>query len=88
MEIEKAINIICEILDICSQLDEETLNEACSGIYNDINAAKSIESINISARELMIFINDAPWESMDGGEDLKGEIENLYNQFLEEYEEF
>ena len=79
MEIEKAINIICEILDICSQLDEENLNEACSGIYNDIHMAKSVESIINSAAELMVFINEAPWESMEGGEELKYEIESLYN---------
>jgi len=87
MEIKKAKNILNEMLDICSQLEDETLNEACSGIYNDVSAAKNVSCIISSARELMVFINDAPWEDSDLF-DLKGELEEIYNNLLEEYEDF
>lgn len=75
------------MLDICSQLEDETLNEACSGIYNDVCAAKTVDSVISSARELMVFVNEAPWDSTDLSE-LKEELEQIYNDLLEEHEEF
>jgi len=87
MEIKKAKSLLDDILDICSQLEDETLTEACSGIYNDIQAAKSIEVVISSARELMVFVNEAPWEEFDLSE-LKDEIEEKFILLLEEYEEF
>lgn len=75
------------MLDICSQFEDETLTEACSGIYNDVSAAKTVNSVISSARELMVFINDAPWEDFDLS-DLKDELEDIYNNLLEEYEDF
>lgn len=87
MEIKKAKSLLDDILDICSQLGDETLTEACSGIYNDIQAAKSVEVVIASARELMVFVNEAPWSDFDL-DDLKDEIEEKFIQLLEEYEEF
>ncbi len=87
MELKKAKNILGEMLDLCSQLGDETLNEACSGIYNDVSAAKTVSTVISSARELMVFINDAPWEDYDLSE-LKDELEDIYNNLLEEHEDF
>ncbi len=85
MEIKKAKNILNEMLDICSQLEDETLNEACSGIYNDVSAAKTVNAVISSARELMVFVNDADWFDL---EELKEELEQIYNNLLEEDEDF
>jgi hypothetical protein len=87
MEIKKAKSILDDILDICSQLGSETLDEACTGIYNDVHAAKTADAVVSSARELMVFVNEAPWEDYDMSE-LKNEIEELFLKLLEEYEEF
>lgn len=75
------------MLDICAELEDELFSETCSGIYNDVQAAKSVETIISSARELMVFVNEQPWEEMDLAE-FKDEIETIFNQLLEESEEF
>lgn len=87
MDIKKARTLVDDMLDICGQVDNETLAEASQGIYRDVHAAKSIESIMSSARELMVFVNEVPWESYDT-DDLKNELENIYNQLLEDFEDF
>jgi hypothetical protein len=85
MELKKSKSLVNDILDICTQLEEETLTEACSGIYNDVQAAKNIEVVIASARELMVFVNEAPWDEM---EYLKDEIEEIFAALMEEYDEF
>ena len=86
MELKKAKNILNEMLDICSQLEDETLRDACSGIYNDVKAAKNTETVVSSARELMVFVSEADWYDSDVCE-LKEELEQMYNDLLEEHEE-
>ncbi len=88
MEIKKAKSLLFDIIDICNQLEEEILSDTCHGIYNDVSASKHIDDVISSARELMVFVNDAPWDEMDGGEDLRNDIEIIYTQLLEEYDEF
>jgi hypothetical protein len=87
MEIKKAKSLVNDILDVCAQFEDETLTEACSGIYNDIQAAKNIEVVIASAGELMVFVNEAPWEDYDM-QDLKDEIEEMFIRLMEEYDEF
>jgi hypothetical protein len=50
-----------------------------------VQAAKTIENVISSARELMVFV----YESVDDDftMDIKSEIENLYNNLLEDYED-
>lgn len=84
MELKKAKNILNEMLDICSQLEDETLTEACSGIYNDVTAAKTVNSVISSARELMVFVSETDWSDM---EELNEELEIIYNNLLESFEE-
>ena len=86
MDIKKARSIADEMFEICAQVDE-ALAEAAEGIYRDVHAAKSVESIINSTIELMVFVNEAPWESLDMDEQ-KTELENLYNQLLEDFEDF
>lgn len=86
MELKKAKNMIFEMIDICSGLEDPTLYEASQGIFGDAQAAKTIECLISSARELMIFVNEAPWEESDLIE-LKDEIETLFNKLMEETED-
>lgn len=88
MEIKKAKLLVEDILDICAQLGEDNLNDSCSGIYNDLQMAKSVEEVVLISRELMIFVGDSPWDDMDGGEELRNEIEKIFNELIEEFEEF
>lgn len=87
MELKKAKIQVEDMIDICNQLGDEELSEACSGIYNDVQAAKSVEVVITCARELMVFVNEAPWEDYDI-QDLRDEVENIFNNLLEESEEF
>lgn len=86
MEIKKAQSLVFDMLDICTTLGEETLSEACAGIYNDIKAAKTLESIVTSARELMVFASEAPWADYDM-QDLQDDLDIIFQQLLEESEE-
>ena len=88
MEINKAKLLVEDMLDICAQLEEDILNNACAGIYNDLQSSKSIEHVINCATELMLFVNDANWERMDGGEELRNDIEKIFNELIEEFEEF
>jgi hypothetical protein len=85
MDLKSAKKILDEIFELCYQLEDQILSESIEGIYNDISSAKSIELVISSARELMVFV----WESPDDdfSADIKNEIENLYNNLLEEYDE-
>lgn len=73
------------MLDLCSRLEDDSLNETCSGIYNDVRAAKNVDQVIQSARELMVFVSEADWQEFD---DIKDEIENIFYILLEESEEF
>lgn len=86
MDLKKAKSFVEEMLDICRQLEDEVLTEACAGIYNDIKAARSTSAIIRSAGELMVFINESPWEDA-GLSELKYEAEEIFNRLLEENEE-
>lgn len=87
MELKKAKNLVEDMLELCTQLEDEALTETCSGIYNDLQAAKSLELIVTCARELMVFVNETPWEEYDAS-DIKDEVENVFNDLMEQYEEF
>lgn len=83
MDLKSTKKILDEIFDLCSQLEDQILSEAIEGIYNDVHASKSIESIISSARELMVFVSETPDD--DFTSDIKNEIENSFNNLLEEY---
>lgn len=85
MDLKSSQKILNEIFELCSQLEDQVLSEAIEGIYNDVQAAKTIENVISSARELMVFV----YESVDDDftMDIKSEIENLYNNLLEDYED-
>jgi len=85
MDIKKARLSLNEMLDLCSRLEDDSLNETCSGIYNDVRAAKNVDQVIQSARELMVFVSEADWQEFD---DIKDEIENIFYILLEESEEF
>jgi len=85
MDIKKAKSLVGDIIDICTQLGDEPLSETCSGIYNDIQASKDIEDVISSANELMVFVNETSWDDF---EFLRDDIEKLYIELMEEYDEF
>lgn len=82
MDLKKSKSILGEMLDICAMLEDNTFTETCTGIYNDVKSAKSVEDVITSARELMIFAEEQEWEI-----ELKEELDGLYNGLLEEYDE-
>jgi len=85
MDLKSTKKILDEIFDLCSQLEDQILSEAIEGIYNDVHASKSIENVISSAREIMVFISETPDD--DFTSDIKNEIENLFQNLLEEYDD-
>ncbi len=85
MDTKKAKNLVGDIIDICAQLGDESLDETCSGIYNDLQAAKDVEDVISSVSELMVFVNETSWDDF---EYLRDDIEKLYTELMEEYDEF
>lgn len=85
MDLKSAKKILNEIFELCGQLEDQILSETIEGIYNDVQAAKTLESVISSARELMVFVYESPDD--DFTSDIKSEIENLYNNLLEDYED-
>ena len=86
MNIKDAKNLLNEILDICTQIEDPILTDAAEGIYRDAQAAKSPEQVLRCASELMIFVNDTPWDDYDP--ELKSEIERIYIDLQEGCEDF
>ena len=84
MNLKDAKNILDEILDLCYQAEDPFLNESAEGIYRDVQSTKTPEQVLRCASELMIFVNETQFDDMD----LKAEIERLFNQLQDEYEEF
>jgi hypothetical protein len=87
MNIKEAKNLIDEILDLCSQIEDPILTESAEGIYRDVQAAKTVEHVIQCASELMIFINETPWDDYDAS-DIRMEIERIYDHLQEDYEDF
>lgn len=87
MELKRAKNMVSEMIDICSQMDDPTLYEATQGIYGDVQAAKTLSAVISSARELMVFVSEVDW-SLQEIVELKDDIENVFNKLLEEAEDF
>ena len=87
MDIKKAKSFLEEMIELCNQLEDEVLTDACSGIYKDVIAAKSVETLLSLAREIMVFSSEAPWSEL-GMDDIRDEVEKIFNKILEEYEEF
>ena len=65
MDTKKAKNLVGDIIDICAQLGDESLDETCSGIYNDLQAAKDVEDVISSVSELMVFVNETSWDDFE-----------------------
>jgi len=87
MEIKKVKQILEDMLELCGQLGDENLSNRCGGIYNDAQAAKDPQDIISLSNELMIFVGEAPWSNYDM-EDVKDEIEGVFNKMMEEFEDF
>jgi hypothetical protein len=87
MELKKTQTLIGDMLELCNQLGDDSLSDSCFGIYNDLQAAKTIHDAMACGRELMVFISEAPWSDYDL-DGVKDEIENIFARLTEEYEEF
>lgn len=84
MDLKIAKKILNEMIDLCTQIEDQILSEAVEGIYRDVQAAKSLQAVITAGRELMVFLNEVPDE--DFYSDIKAEIEELYNTLLEDDE--
>jgi hypothetical protein len=85
VEQDKTKILIEEMIDLCTSLGDETLSQAASGIYGDLQAARNLEVLMTSARELMVFVSEADWTDC---EDLKYDVEIIYTRLSEEYDDF
>lgn len=85
MDIKTAKKLFNEMLDICAQIGDPTLDEASEGIYRDVQSAKTIECVISFSRELMVFVSEVSDD--DEIADFKTEIEDIHNELLESFED-
>lgn len=82
MDLKSAKKILNDMIDLCSQIEDEILSETIQGIYGDIQAAKTVEHLITSGRELMVFVNEVPED--DSNYEIRNELEELLNTLMED----
>jgi len=82
MDLKTAKKILNDMLELCSQMEDQILSDAVEGIYRDVEAAKSLQTVITSGRELMVFIGEVPDDEFNS--DIKAELEELYISLLDD----
>jgi hypothetical protein len=85
MNLKEAKSMFDEIVDLCYQLEDHKLNDALDSFYQEVgDAADEYEILNITS-ELMFYVDEISPYDQDI-EDIKAEIQDLYNKMQDEIE--
>ena len=85
MNLKEAKQIFEDIADLCSKIDDHRLNEALESSYREVDESDNISDILELLSDLMFYVDEVTWDDEDI-EDLKSEIQELYNKFQDEAE--
>jgi hypothetical protein len=79
MNLDKAIDLFEEIVEICYEMDNPLILEALEPIYRDVLLATDINQVIISAAELQLNIREMDLlpEEEDPAQDVAEKIEKL-----------
>ena len=85
MNLKEAKSMFDEIVDLCYQLEDHKLNDALDSFYQEVeSAADEYEILSITS-ELMFNVDEISPYDQDI-EDIKAEIQDLYNKMQDEIE--
>jgi len=85
MTLKEAKALFDEIMDLCYQLEDHNLNGALESFYQEISHAQDEYEILEITSELMFYVDEAADLDQDT-EDIKSEIQDLYNKMQDEIE--
>lgn len=85
MTLKEAMALFDEIVDLCYQLEDHNLNGALDSFYQEISNAQDEYDILDITSELMFYVDEISFDDQDI-EDIKAEIQNLYNKMQDEIE--
>ena len=85
MNLKEAKAMFDEIVDLCYQLEDHKLNDALDSFYQDVESATDEYEIFSITSELMFYVDEISPYDQDI-EDIKAEIQDLYNKMQDEIE--
>jgi hypothetical protein len=85
MTLKEAKSLFDEIVDLCYQLGDHTLNVALESFYQEVSQSQTQYDILEITNELMFYVDEINSYDQDI-EDIKAEIQNLYNKMQDEIE--
>jgi hypothetical protein len=85
MNLKEAKSLFDEIVDLCYQLEDNSLNNSLDFFYQEVSQAQNEYDIFNITSELMFYVDEINIYDQDI-EDIKAEIQNLYNKMQDEIE--
>jgi hypothetical protein len=85
MTLKEAKVLFDEIVDLCYQLEDHNLNGALDSFYQEVSQAENEYDIFDITSELMFYVDEVSSYDQDI-EDIKAEIQDLYNKMQDEIE--
>lgn len=85
MTLKEAKVLFDEIVDLCYQLEDNNLNSALDSFYQEVSQAENEYDIFDITSELMFYVDEVSSYDQDI-EDIKAEIQDLYNKMQDEIE--
>lgn len=77
MNLEKALEMFEEIVELCYETENPRIIEIIEDIYSEVTTAKDLAKVILSLEELQVVIN---------GEDLTEDEEDITNEIQEKIE--
>jgi hypothetical protein len=74
-----------EIVDLCYQLEDHKLNDALDSFYQEVGLAPDEYDILSITSELMFYVDEISSYDQDI-ENIKAEVQDLYNKMQDEIE--
>lgn len=85
MTLKEAKVLFDEIVDLCYQLEDHNLNGALDSFYQEVSQAQNEYDVLDITSELMFYVDEINCYDNDI-EDIKAEIQDLYNKMQDEIE--
>lgn len=85
MTLKEAKALFDEIVDLCYQLEDHNLNGALDSFYQEVSQAQDEYDVFDITSELMFYVDEIACYDQDI-EDIKAEIQDLYNKMQDEIE--
>jgi hypothetical protein len=85
MNLKEAKAMFDEIVDLCYQLEDHKLNDALDSFYQEVGLALDEYDILSITSELMFYVDEISSYDQDI-ENIKAEVQDLYNKMQDEIE--